>query len=70
LCDCFITINFSTVVGEVILVHSCAIIFICCDCYLFLLVVVLFIYDSSTGQNIFFSGIRTWPFVSKRETTF
>jgi hypothetical protein len=31
-----IAINFGTVAGEVILVDSCAIIFICCDCYFFL----------------------------------
>jgi len=27
--------NFGAVAGEVILVNSCAVIFICCDCYLF-----------------------------------
>jgi len=36
LCDRDIAINFGAVAGEVILVDSCAIIFICCDCYLFL----------------------------------
>jgi hypothetical protein len=30
-----IATNFGAIVGEVILVYSCAIIFICCDCYLF-----------------------------------
>jgi dolichyl-phosphate-mannose--protein O-mannosyl transferase len=35
LCNCNIATNFGVVVGEVILVDSCAIIFICCDCYLF-----------------------------------
>jgi hypothetical protein len=35
LCDCDIATNFGAVAGEVILVDSCAIIFICCDCYFF-----------------------------------
>jgi hypothetical protein len=35
LCDRNILTNFSVVTGEVILVDSCAIIFIFCDCYLF-----------------------------------
>jgi hypothetical protein len=30
-----IATNFGAVAGEVILVDSCPIIFICCDCYLF-----------------------------------
>ena len=70
LCDRDIATNFSAVAGEVILVDSCAIIFICCDCYLFfrekkkretkfLFATVLFIYGSGTIQNNFFSGIRT-----------
>jgi hypothetical protein len=59
--------------GEVILVNSCAVIFICCDCYLFflkkkeiefLLAAVLFTYGSGTVQNRFFGGIRYRPFVS------
>jgi hypothetical protein len=37
LCDRDIATNFGAVPGEVILVDSCAIIFICCDCYLFFL---------------------------------
>jgi hypothetical protein len=37
LCDCDIAINFSAIAREVILVDSCAIIFICCDCYFFFL---------------------------------
>ena len=35
MCDHDITTNFGAVAGEVILVDFCAIIFICCDCYLF-----------------------------------
>jgi hypothetical protein len=35
LCDCDIAINFGAVVGEVILVDYCAMIFVCSDCYLF-----------------------------------
>jgi hypothetical protein len=35
LCDRDIATNFGAVAGEVILVDSCAIIFICCDCYFF-----------------------------------
>jgi dolichyl-phosphate-mannose--protein O-mannosyl transferase len=35
LCDRDIATNFGVVAGEVILVDSCAIIFICCDCYFF-----------------------------------
>ena len=73
LCDRDIATNFGAVAGEVILVDSCAVIFICCDCYLFfwkkketefLLVAVLFIYGSGTVQNRFFGGIRYRPFVS------
>ena len=73
LCDRDIATNFGAVAGEVILVDSCAIIFICCDCYLFflkkkeiefLLAAVLFTYDSGTVQNRFFGGIRYRPFVS------
>jgi hypothetical protein len=71
LCDHDIATNFGAIAGEVILVDSCAIIFILCDCYLFfrkktevLLAVVLFIYDSGTVQNKFFGGIRYRPFVS------
>ena len=37
LCDCDIATNFGAVAREVILVDSCAIIFICCDCYFFFL---------------------------------
>ena len=37
LCDRDIATNFGAVAGEVILVDSCAIIFICCDCYFFFL---------------------------------
>jgi len=37
LCDRDIATNFGAVAGEVILVNSCAVIFICCDCYLFFL---------------------------------
>jgi len=35
LCNRDIATNFGTVAREVILVDYCAIIFICCDCYLF-----------------------------------
>jgi hypothetical protein len=35
LCDRDIATNFGAVAGEVILVDSYAVIFICCDCYLF-----------------------------------
>ena len=74
-----IVTNFGASAGEVILVDSCAIIFICCDCYLFfkkkretdfLLVAALFIYGSGTVQNRFFGGIKYQPFVSRREMTF
>jgi dolichyl-phosphate-mannose--protein O-mannosyl transferase len=37
LCDRDIATNFGAVAGEVILVDSCAVIFIYCDCYLFFL---------------------------------
>jgi dolichyl-phosphate-mannose--protein O-mannosyl transferase len=37
LCDRDIATNFDAVAGEVILVDSCAVIFICCDFYLFFL---------------------------------
>jgi hypothetical protein len=73
LCDYDIATNFGAVAGEVILVDSCAIIFIYCDCCLFfwkkkretkfLLAAVLFIYGSGIVQNIFFGGIRYHPFV-------
>ena len=72
LCDRDIVTNFGAVAGEVILVDSCVVIFICCDCYLFfqkkketkfLLMAVLFTYGSSTVQNRYFGGIRYWPFV-------
>jgi len=72
LCNRDIVINFGAVAGEVILVDSCAVIFICCDCYFFLkkkepeflFATVLFIYGSGTVQNRFFDGIRYRPFVS------
>jgi len=80
LCDRDNAINFGAVAGEVILVDPCActVIFICCDYYLFiflviffkkretefLLAAVLFTYGSSTVQNRFFDGIRYRPFVS------
>jgi hypothetical protein len=35
LCDSDIATNFGAIVGEVILVNYCAMIFVCCDCYLF-----------------------------------
>jgi hypothetical protein len=72
LCDRDIATNFGAVAGEVILVDSYAVIFICCDCYLFflkkketkfLLAAVLFIYDNGIVQNRFFGGIRYQPFV-------
>ena len=37
MCDRDIATNFGAVTREVILVNSCAVIFICCDCYLFFL---------------------------------
>ena len=69
MCDRDIATNFGAVAGEVILVDSCAIIFICCDCYLFflkkkkkeiefLLAAVMFTYGSGNVQNRFFGGIR------------
>jgi len=63
LCDRDIATNFGAVAGEVILVNSCAIIFICCDSKKkreteFLLAVVLFTYGSGTVQNRIFGGIR------------
>jgi hypothetical protein len=70
LCNRDIATNFGAVVGEVILVDSCActVIFICCDSKKketeFLLAVVLFTYGSGTVQNRFFCGIRYRPFVS------
>jgi len=73
LCDRDIATNFDAVAGEVILVDSCAVIFICCDFYLFflkkketkfLLAAVLFIYGCGTVHNKFFGGIRNRPFVS------
>jgi len=60
LCGRDIATNFGAVAGEVILVDSCAVIFICYDFYLFflkkkefLLAAVLFIYCSGTVQNRF-----------------
>jgi hypothetical protein len=35
LCNRDIAINFGVIAREEILVDSCAVIFICCDCYLF-----------------------------------
>ena len=80
MCDRDIATNFGVVAGEVILVDPCActVIFICCDYYLFiclvmffkkretefLLAAVLFTYGSGTVQNRFFGGIRYRPFVS------
>ena len=75
MCDSDIATNFGAAAGEVILVNSCAVIFICCDCYLFflkqkkketefLLAAVLFTYGSGTVQNRCFGGIRYRPFVS------
>jgi len=70
LCDHVIATNFGVVAGEVILVDSCAIIFICCDCYFFFLKKRIFAccgtvhYGSGTVQNKFFGGIRYRPFVS------
>jgi hypothetical protein len=71
LCDRDIATNFGAVVGEVILVNSCAIIFIFCDCYFFflkktefLLAAVLFITAAvlfktyflvELGNGLFFS---------------
>ena len=65
LCDCDIAPNLGAVAGEVILVDSCAIIFICCDCYFFflkkktefLLAAVLFKTDClvELGISLFFS---------------
>jgi len=60
LCDRDIATNFGAVVGEVILVDSCAIIFICCDFYFFflkktefLLAVVLFITAAVLFKTVF-----------------
>jgi hypothetical protein len=74
LCDRDIATNFGVVAGEVILVDSCAIIFICCDCYFFFwkkkkrnkifACCDTIHYDSGTVQNRFFGGIRYPPFVS------
>ena len=73
LCDRDIATNFGVVAGEVILVDSCAIIFICYDCYLFFLKKkrnIIFAccgtvhYGSCTVQNRFFGGIRYWLFPS------
>ena len=74
LCDRDIATNFDAVAGEVILVDSCAIIFICCDCYFFfkkkefLLAAVLFI----TAAILFKTdvlvelGTGLWFFEGKR----
>jgi len=78
LSDRDIATNFGAVAEEVILVDSCAIIFICCDCYFFFLTKKKRIfaccgivnYCSGTVQNRFFGGIRYLPFVSLKETTF
>ena len=78
MCDRDIAINFGAVAGEVILVDSCAIIFICCDCFFFpektkkkkeeetefLLAAVLFITAAVLFKTDFFCGIRYRPFVS------
>jgi len=71
LCDRDIATNFGAVTGEVILVDSCAIIFICCDCYFFFWKKNRIFaccgtvhYGSGTIQNRFFGGIRYSPFVS------
>jgi len=66
LCDHDIATNFSAVAGEVILVDSCAIIFICCDCYLFFRKKKRNIIFACCGtvQNRCFGGIRYQPFVS------
>ena len=74
LCDGDIATNFGTVAGEVILVDSCAIIFSCCDCYLyfwkkkreteFLVAAVLFTYGSGTVENRIVCGISFLPFGS------
>jgi len=77
LCDRDITTNFGAVAGEVILVDSCAIIFICCDCYFFFLKKKNRIFaccstvhcSSGTVHYRFFGGIRYRPFVSLSETT-
>jgi len=70
LCDRDIATNFGAVAGEVILVNSCAIIFICCDCYFFFLrkknrIFACYStvhYGCSTVQNGLFGGIRYRPF--------
>jgi hypothetical protein len=71
LCDRNIATNFGAVAGEVILVDSCAIIFICYDCYFFFwkkkqnFCLLRFVhYGSGTVQNRFFGGIRYYLFVS------
>ena len=71
LCDRDIATNFGAVAGEVILVDSCAIIFICCDSKKkkkretkFLLAAVLFTCGSGTVKNRFVGGIKHRPFVS------
>ena len=66
LCDRDIATNFGAVAREVILVDSCAIIFICCDCYFFFLKKKGNIIFACCGtvQNRFFGGIRYQPFVS------
>jgi hypothetical protein len=70
LCDRDITTNFGAVAGEVILVDSCAVIFICCDCYFFFLKKKRIFaccgtvhYGSGTVQNKLFGGIRYRSFV-------
>jgi hypothetical protein len=60
------------IAGEVILVDSCAVIFICYDCYLFCWKKkdIFFAcgntvqYGTITIQNQFFGGIRSRPLVS------
>ena len=71
LCDRDIATNFGAVAGEVILVDSCAIIYICCDCYFFsekknriFACCGTVHYNSGTVQNRFFGGIRYRPFFS------
>ena len=71
LCDRDIATNFGAVAGKVILVDSCAIIYICCDCYFFLkkkteflLAAVLFIKAAVLFKIEFFGRIRYRPFVS------
>ena len=73
LCDRDIAINFGVVAGDVILVDSCAIIFICYDFHLFFWKKkrdMIFAccstvhYGSGIIQNRFFGGIRYVPFVS------